>query len=326
MRAISYKSPHVKVFQANILMRFTYDTTNGPKRLANAIKDSGANVVLLSESSSSVTAKVRDELNALGGTWFSINNSGDLGVITKYKIVDTSITENYTRATLNTGSGNVAVYSVHLDYLAYTAYLPRGYGGGARPGTITSEYGWGKIPGGPIVDTTTIRTVNRSSFRLPEINSVISDAENEIAKGHRIIVGGDFNEPSHIDYTEDTKNTFERSGVTYQWDVSVRMESAGYVDAYREKFSDPVKNPGITWPVEVPGVNVQAYSESGADVRDRIDFIYFKPQGLELFDVSMVGPSKTIRRNYGEVNHSGDLVVGSWASDHRAIFAGFTVV
>ena len=57
------------------------------------------------------------------------------------------------------------------------------------------------------------------------------------------------NEPSHLDWKENTKNLWDHNGTVVRWDCSVLLENAGFKDAYRTKYPNPVTHPGFTFPV-----------------------------------------------------------------------------
>ncbi|OTA21649.1 hypothetical protein Xbed_00399 [Xenorhabdus beddingii] len=64
----------------------------------------------------------------------------------------------------------------------------------------------------------------------------------------RLIMAGDFNEPSFMDWTEKTKDLFDHNGAVVFWTSSKLLASADYFDTYRVKYPDPVAYPGFTWP------------------------------------------------------------------------------
>lgn len=84
-----------------------------------------------------------------------------------------------------------------------------------------------------------------------------------------LIIGGDFNSHSHLDWTEATKNLYNHGGAVVRWTVSSLMSDAGFYDSFRQLNPDPVKSLGATWltaadSIETPNRN------------DRIDFIYYR--------------------------------------------------
>ena len=105
--------------------------------------------------------------------------------------------------------------------------------------------------------------------RDEEIRSIISVLEPFIAQSDSIpvIMGGDFNIHSHLDWTEATKDMYNHGGAVVNWTVSREMEKAGFKDSFREMNPDPAKNLGPTW-----------YWSDGdvKDRMDRIDFIYYQ--------------------------------------------------
>ncbi|WP_267244327.1 endonuclease/exonuclease/phosphatase family protein [Streptomyces sp. PR69] len=132
-----------------------------------------------------------------------------------------------------------------------------------------------------------------------------------------VLLTGDFNAPSHLDYTKATADkhcghdTFEYS--------SVMAAEAGLIDSFRTAHPDPVTTPGNTWsPVfktfEDP---LGWYGHKGEpEPQDRIDFVYHAGRGLEVLDskVIVVG------------NPRPDPVEDNeWPSDHAAVLSTFRV-
>ena len=122
-----------------------------------------------------------------------------------------------------------------------------------------------------------------------------------------IFVVGDFNEPSHLDWTEAAAKA-GRHPIKVAYPTSTEMAKAGFSDSYRKIYPDEMKKPGITWS--------PAYKVGDPRTHhDRIDFVYFKGKGLELKDVKILGESE----------ENADLVVSPYPSDHRAVVATFTL-
>ena len=61
-----------------------------------------------------------------------------------------------------------------------------------------------------------------------------------------LLVGGDWNCPSHLDWTAETAKVF-RFRRALDLPVSRAMAAAGFVDAFRVVHPDPVQVAGITW-------------------------------------------------------------------------------
>lgn len=110
-----------------------------------------------------------------------------------------------------------------------------------------------------------------SGTRDEETRAILSVLAPAIAQSDSIpvIVGGDFNSHSHLDWTEATKNLYNHGGAVVDWPVSRMMADAGFHDSFRQVNPDPVKNIGTTWLTAADSVETP-------DRSDRIDFIYYR--------------------------------------------------
>ena len=119
---------------------------------------------------------------------------------------------------------------------------------------------------------------------------------------------GDFNEPSHLDWTEAAAKA-GRHPIKVAYPTSTEMAKAGFSDSYRTIYPDEMTNPGITWS--------PAYKVGDPRTHhDRIDFVYFKGKGLEVKEVKILG----------ENEENADLVVSPYPSDHRAVVGTFKLI
>ena len=119
-----------------------------------------------------------------------------------------------------------------------------------------------------------------------------------------IIVTGDFNEPSGLDWTEAAVAA-GRQPVAVDWPATRRLMDAGFTDAYRAIHPDPVATPAFTW-------SPRSAEDATDDHSDRIDFVFAKGRGLTVTDAAIVG----------EDGPRSDIRVTPWPSDHRAVVAG----
>ena len=101
---------------------------------------------------------------------------------------------------------------------------------------------------------------------LASIKSYIEDSENV-----PVLLGGDFNSHSHLDWTEATKDTFNHGGAVVNWTVSRALTDAGLTDSYREIHCNPLSDLGTTW---ISGLNENGIL--GYTKQDRIDYLYYK--------------------------------------------------
>ena len=143
--------------------------------------------------------------------------------------------------------------------------------------------------------------------RGAEIGKLLRQVKSIPDKEVPIFVVGDFNEPSHLDWTEAAVKA-GRHPIKVAYPTSTEMAKAGFSDSYRMIYPDEMKNPGITWS--------PAYKVGDPRTHhDRIDFVYFKGKGLEVKDVKILGESK----------ENADIVVTPYPSDHRAVVASFKI-
>ena len=137
---------------------------------------------------------------------------------------------------------------------------------------------------------------------MTHLISLIDDINDDMP----IVVAGDFNEPSHLDWITRAENPsrFQNNQLgnfVVDWPASNKMINMGFVDAYRDFFSNPIAKPGYTW---TPNYSVD-------EVHDRIDFIYYKNH-INLESILLVGPDEL-----------SDVILYDYESDHRAILAKF---
>ncbi|HEY2803652.1 MAG TPA: hypothetical protein VGJ67_07005, partial [Actinomycetota bacterium] len=93
------------------------------------------------------------------------------------------------------------------------------------------------------------------AVRVPAVKAPVEAVQELAAKGIPVFLTGDFNAPSHLDYTEATVGTREQVKFPIDWPVSELVEKAGLVDSFRTVHPDPVADPGLTWPASRPHVD-----------------------------------------------------------------------
>jgi exonuclease III len=145
---------------------------------------------------------------------------------------------------------------------------------------------------------------------INEITPKLVALQELIEKDIPVFLTGDFNVPSHLDWTNDVAAaSTEEFRKEANWPVSIALEEAGFRDTYREIFPNPLTHPAPTWTPGYPA----GFTEQN-EVHDRIDFIY------------AAGQSTTIMSQIiGEDGPYTDIVVTPWPSDHRAVVSTFNV-
>jgi endonuclease/exonuclease/phosphatase family metal-dependent hydrolase len=129
------------------------------------------------------------------------------------------------------------------------------------------------------------------------------------AAGIPVILGGDFNSPSHLDWTEAMTKARPAVKFPVEWPESKLMADKGFVDSYRSVHTDPVAKPGLTWTPGYPHPFVRP-----TETHDRIDYIY------------SINAKAVASEVIGEVG-GPDVAVGvdPWPADHRAVLTTFEV-
>lgn len=315
----------LKIFQINTWMECN-KVPNAYSGLTRQIAETDPDIVLLCElqnKGQSFVEKLCNSLNFYRKSYYFRARPTEAapkygtGVISKYPVTDISPVQSGVKVGLKVGERRVVVYSMHLNYLYYACYYPRGYDGNT----------WEKMET-PITDVDRILKNNRDSGRPDAIRALIRDAAAEKQAGALIFVGGDFNEPSHLDWTEQTQDLWDHNGCVVPWDCSVLLAEAGFADSYRTQFPDPVAAPGFTFPAATPDVAVSSLSWApDADERDRIDFIYYMTDpALTLVEAAVVGPNRSIANGAVITEQTTDRFIapaGVWPTDHKGMFAVF---
>jgi endonuclease/exonuclease/phosphatase family metal-dependent hydrolase len=149
------------------------------------------------------------------------------------------------------------------------------------------------------------------SVRLPEIRPWLRPLARLGRSGTPTFLVGDFNSPSHLDWTAAASAAFpQRVKFPLAWPVSSALARFGIRDSYREAHPDPVAWPGLTWTAGTPPPRIRRI-----ETLDRIDW------------VMTTGPATTVAsRLVGEQGGpSVELGVSPWPSDHRAVASTFAV-
>ena len=246
-----------------------------------AIEKSGADVVLLQEPMGNTEA-----IAALLG-WPYANRRQHM--ISKLPLFDATEVAaaggDFAYVELQPGRF-VALANVHLDWTDYGPYK-------ARDGATAEE----------------ILAVERE-LRLSGIAPTIAALEPLAASGMPVILGGDFNSPGHLDWTEATVESKAHIRFPLVWPASAAMAEAGYADSYRTIYPDPLADPGVTWSTGYPA----PYQWEG-ETEDRIDLLF--AQNAQVVASQLVGEAGAA---------DVEIVVDPWASDHHAVVSAFSLV
>lgn len=138
--------------------------------------------------------------------------------------------------------------------------------------------------------------MGESETRLKEITEILKEVDQlQKAYGFPIIMGGDFNSGSHLDWGENTKKWHYNKSV--EWPVSKLIAKQGFTDSFREANPDPLQTMEGTWGFLSDDI-----------ISDRIDYIYYRGEKIKTVSSGIV---------------MDDPPEGFFNSDHRAILSVF---
>lgn len=275
LKAVPEEYNEFRVMTYNVL----YTTSN--ESIVSTIRASGADIIGLQEISRS---RLMDVQQKLGYYYYSFPKTTanmsdqDTGILSRFKIV--RFLNNGVVVQVNP-SFNVALFTVHLSPYPYQPY-------DFRDGKITTE----------------AQAVAGASFRLNEINPVLEEMTEIKSEGIPVFLTGDFNEPSHLDWTSETAAVNLHFKKVVAWPVSTAITESGWQDAFRLQYANAANFPGNTW------TTIEATNE----VYDRIDMIYHVlPNTFTLQDVRLVAG----------IGDAAGIAVADYASDHYAVIATY---
>ena len=262
---------------------------------AKGIQLAKADIVGVQETRSPRGDTLKDLAELLG--W---NHDEGSGIVTRYEIV-----ENFKGGKDYKGGIKVKlasdkhayIFNLHLPSHPYQPYQLLGI----RPK-------WHKHTNNITFIKTEAETIEwAKKARGKDVAKLLKTIKNLPDKEVPVFVVGDFNEPSHLDWTEAAAKA-GRHPLKVAYPTSKAFAAAGFGDAYRTIYPDEMKNPGMTWSSKYKDDDPTSHP-------DRIDFVYFKGKGLQVNEVKVVGEDK----------EKADIVVTPYPSDHRAVVATFTL-
>lgn len=323
----SPKEKEIKVLQFNIWQEGTI-VEGGYNAIVSQIIETGADLITLSEvrnyNNTRFCDRIVESLKDSGYTFYA-EYSFDSGLLSRFPIKEYNTIYplkndegSAYRALIDMEGEEVALYTCHLDYRHCTYYDIYGYSGTT----------WDKLEE-PLLDVAAILTDNLISKRDDAMQAIIKAANKDRDAGRFVFIGGDYNEPSHLDWIEETKELYNHQGLVIPWSVTSLLDDASYIDAYRAVYPDPVTHPGFTFPAANPYVDIKKLLwAADSDERERIDYIHYAPnKRLKLKDIVIWGPKESIKAGEVITEETQDtfkIGKGIWPTDHKAILATFT--
>lgn len=263
---------------------------DGREDVIAVINSSDADVVLMIETYGS--APQIAEATDMNFAIYSIDeaNTGEnLCIFSKYPIIKKEIhsmsTFNFITAVIDVEGTPVRLADVWIDYLPDTTAVPTDL-------TADEIIEWEDDNGNRV--STMKQILRRLRTAIWEADSI------------PLIMGGDFNSHSHLDWTESTANLapFDHDGAIVNWEVSSLVTEAGFTDSWREIFPEPATHYGVTW--------------LSSSQPCRIDYIYYKSSKLKAI------ASETVDFREGtNFTYRGQELM--YPSDHGFVMTTFTL-
>ena len=242
-----------------------------------------ADVIGVQETHDGERDSSREIASILG--WHHFDQGGRTAVISRFPIARATPGRWGVFVKLN-DADEICVVNCHLAASPYQPYQLLGIPYGQAPFIRT--------------ELEAIAWANRA--RGQQLDRMLSELATVRAAGSPFVVTGDFNEPSHLDWTQAAED-HGLHPLRVRYPASRRLLAAGGFDCYRAVHPDPTEHTGFTWtPTTQP--------DTPGDHHDRIDFVYSSSH-FEVLAAAVVG----------EAQPQADVVVSPWPSDHRAMRA-----
>ncbi|WP_050514128.1 MULTISPECIES: endonuclease/exonuclease/phosphatase family protein [Streptomyces] len=242
--------------------------------------------------------------------WYFQEHPGtkDVGVMSRYPI-DVSRSGHgaeFLRSTVSLNDLLVHVCCVHLDYHAYGPF---------------------KAPEGTRRFTAAVQQEEMRSQRAAEMrDKILAEIAPQLDAAHRspVIVLGDFNCPSHLDWASEVTSD------PANWPATLLLEEAGLQDSYRVAHPDPGAHPGLTWSPAQPWDETYL-DPARVEPQDRVDFIFHKGDRLRVADsMAYVAGQPAPAEDHPQWKKSASCPAplwwyNAWPSDHASVITTYRI-
>ena len=256
---------------------------------AKVIREAKADIVGVQETRSPKGVN-GEELAKLLGWNYSVNPRNRV-ILTRYEIIGEK--RDGIKVKLPTGR-EAYVFNLHLPSNPYQPYQ-----------LLSIRPKWHKHWDTPFIKTEAEAIVAAKKARGGDLSKLLQEIRAIPDKGTPVFVVGDFNEPSHLDWTERAAQS-GRHPIKVAYPTSLEMAKAGFTDSWRTIHPDEMEKPGFTWSPAYKADDPKTH-------HDRIDFVYFRGKGVSVTGAKVIGENKG----------NADIVVTPYPSDHRAVVATF---
>jgi len=219
--------------------------------------------------------------------WNYFDQGERTGILSRFPIVTNTPGKWGVAVRLDSGE-QAWMFNVHLMHAPYQPYQLLG------------------IPyaNAPFIKTAAEAVSEARKARGQQVERLLADLKPALASGKPVFLTGDFNEPSHLDWTERAARA-GKCPLAVEYPSTLCVTRAGMRDAFRSVFADETVAPGWTWtPTTKP--------DDPKDRHDRIDFVFVGE-----------APSVTVKKceMVGEGAKFAHIVVQPYPSDHRGVVA-----
>jgi endonuclease/exonuclease/phosphatase family metal-dependent hydrolase len=262
-------------------------TAAGRNKLAEIISASGADIVGVQELDDAAGRSIATTL----GFHYHQQSGGDIQILSRYAIVGQSSSNLGARIELSPGQ-QVWLFNAHLAAYPYQPY-------DLRDGIL------------PMSEAAVIAAADAA--RGGQVTSYLNDVAGAMASGLPVFFTGDFNEPSHLDWTaaaaEATARPFD---LDVEYPTSKRIVDAGFTDSFRDVRPEVTGDRAYTWTPGAPPPNLDP-----DEVFDRIDIVYHAGLGVDATGAITVG--------YPDGSADTDLAIPGYNADHRAVVVDYAI-
>ncbi|NKB70825.1 MAG: hypothetical protein GKR89_27455 [Candidatus Latescibacteria bacterium] len=306
--------PQLKVLTWNIWGRLNQDPRyalegrSARQRTLDIIRASNADIIAMIETYGSAA----DLAQSLGYHCYTPDPEANLALFSRYPLSDVG------------GLSGLSTFS----FIAATAQLPNGQS--LRLYDIWLTSGGRHIVEIKNTDLSDAEFAAGDDIRHAQLEQFLAhpDLQHHLGQANQtpVLVAGDFNSVSHLDYTQKTKEAQLNYGRILDIKASQALADAGFIDSYRAVHPHITQNTlGHTWTTVGQGF---AYHPDKAfypvadnpephyrDPYTRIDFIYYAGQGLKPLDAQTIYHHPTNpSRSFPE-----------FPSDHAAVLTTFAL-
>lgn len=256
-------------------------TAAGRNKLVQIIQAADADIVGIQELDASTLPSIASAL----GFHYRQQSGGDIQVLSRFPIE--TLSSSGLGARIRTGTDQqIWLFNAHLAPYPYQPY-------DLRDGIL------------PQSEAAVIAAA--ASARGGQVTSYLNDMNGALASLGPVFFTGDFNEPSHLDWTQEAADATPRPfDLKVAYPASSRITARGMVDSLREVRPDEVLDTAYTWTPGYPPPQLDP-----DEVHDRIDIVYHKGVGVTPTGAWTVG----LDANDGNT----DIAVPGYNADHRAV-------